>query len=73
MEQLESAFRAAGITVPFISNEKGQRSESWSTDYQDVGGAVDIYGKERLATLWSTPSRGTFLCLLVLNTLSLSD
>jgi len=44
MEQLENATRAAGITVPFISNEKGQRSQSWSTDYQDVGGAVDVYG-----------------------------
>jgi len=37
MEQLEAAFRAAGITVPLSSNEKGQRSESWSTDYQNVG------------------------------------
>ncbi|KAI0477066.1 family 35 glycosyl hydrolase [Xylariaceae sp. FL0804] len=44
MEQLENATRAAGITVPFSSNEKGQRSESWSTDYEDVGGAVNVYG-----------------------------
>ncbi|CAD6445310.1 06d14879-ff4d-406c-9ede-0e5b68d0c4e4 [Sclerotinia trifoliorum] len=44
MEQLETAFRAAGITVPFSHNEKGQRSESWSTDYENVGGAVNVYG-----------------------------
>lgn len=44
MEQIENATRSAGITVPFTSNEKGMRSMSWSTDYQDVGGAVDIYG-----------------------------
>ncbi|TVY59690.1 putative beta-galactosidase C, partial [Lachnellula suecica] len=44
MEQLETAFRAAGVTVPFTHNEKGQRSMSWSTDYQDVGGAVNVYG-----------------------------
>lgn len=44
MEQLEAAFRAAGSTIPFTSNEKGQRSQSWSTDYEDVGGAVNIYG-----------------------------
>lgn len=44
MEQLEAAFRAAGITVPFTHNEKGQRSQSWSTDYEDVGGAVNMYG-----------------------------
>lgn len=44
MEQLEQASRDAGISVPFSSNEKGQRSESWSTDYEDVGGAVNLYG-----------------------------
>lgn len=44
MEQIEAAFRAAGVVVPFTSNEKGMRSESWSVDYEDVGGAVDVYG-----------------------------
>ena len=44
MEQIEEAFREAGIVIPFTSNEKGERSESWSTDYEDVGGAVNIYG-----------------------------
>lgn len=44
MEQLKTAFRAAGITVPLTHNEKGMRSMSWSTDYQDVGGAVNMYG-----------------------------
>ena len=44
MEQVEAAFRAAGITVPFTSNEKGERSMSWSTDYENVGGAVNVYG-----------------------------
>jgi len=45
MQQLESAFRAAGVTVPFMSNEKGQRGQSWSRDYMNVGGAVDVYGE----------------------------
>lgn len=44
MEQLEKASRNAGIVVPFSSNEKGERSQSWSTDYEDVGGAVNVYG-----------------------------
>lgn len=44
MKQLEAAWHDAGMTVPSISNEKGQRSESWSIDYQDVGGAVNMYG-----------------------------
>ncbi len=44
MEQIEAAFRAAGVTVPFTSNEKGERSMSWSTDYENVGGPVNVYG-----------------------------
>ncbi|KAH6653967.1 family 35 glycosyl hydrolase [Truncatella angustata] len=44
MEQVEKAFRDVGVIVPFTHNEKGMRAQSWSTDYQNVGGAVDIYG-----------------------------
>ena len=44
MEQLEIAFKNSGITVPLTHNEKGMRSMSWSTDYKNVGGAVDVYG-----------------------------
>ncbi|KAF2026978.1 hypothetical protein EK21DRAFT_72984 [Setomelanomma holmii] len=44
MEQLKAAFKAAGITVPLTHNEKGLRSKSWSTDFNNVGGAVDVYG-----------------------------
>jgi hypothetical protein len=44
MEQVEQAFLDAGVTVPSTANEKGQRSMSWSTDYQNVGGAVNVYG-----------------------------
>ncbi|KFX91010.1 hypothetical protein V490_06125 [Pseudogymnoascus sp. VKM F-3557] len=44
MEQLKAAFLDAKITVPSTHNEKGQRAQSWSTDYLDVGGAVNIYG-----------------------------
>ncbi len=42
MEQIEQAFREAGVTVPFTSNEKGMRSESWSTDYENVGGVSHL-------------------------------
>lgn len=44
MEQIEAAFLEAGVVVPSTSNEKGMRSESWSVDYQNVGGAVNVYG-----------------------------
>jgi beta-galactosidase GanA len=44
MEQIKAAFAEAGIVVPSTHNEKGMRSMSWSTDYEDVGGAVNVYG-----------------------------
>ncbi|TIA26722.1 hypothetical protein D6C81_00485 [Aureobasidium pullulans] len=44
MEQLEKVAVDSGIVVPLTHNEKGQRGQSWSTDYQDVGGSVNIYG-----------------------------
>ncbi|KAH7078726.1 glycoside hydrolase superfamily [Paraphoma chrysanthemicola] len=44
MEQLKSAFKDAGIVVPLSHNEKGLRSKSWSTDYNNVGGAINVYG-----------------------------
>ncbi|KAJ5298628.1 lung carbonyl reductase [Penicillium atrosanguineum] len=44
MEQIAAAFSEAGVVVPSTHNEKGMRSMSWSTDYEDVGGAVNVYG-----------------------------
>ncbi|KAF1951789.1 hypothetical protein CC80DRAFT_597237 [Byssothecium circinans] len=44
MEQLKTAFKDSGVVVPLTHNEKGFRSKSWSTDYNNVGGAIDIYG-----------------------------
>lgn len=46
MEQLKAAFEDVGIVVPNTHNEKGLHEVSWSTDYQDVGGAVDIYAMD---------------------------
>lgn len=46
MEQLKAAFEDVGIVVPSSHNEKGLHEISWSTDYQDVGGAVNIYGMD---------------------------
>lgn len=44
MVQIDEAFQNAGVVVPSTHNEKGMRGQSWSTDYLDVGGSVDIYG-----------------------------
>ncbi|PIG89599.1 beta-galactosidase B [Aspergillus arachidicola] len=44
MKQVAKAFEEAGIVVPSSHNEKGMRTVSWSTDYKNVGGAVNVYG-----------------------------
>jgi len=44
MVQIGGAFKNVGAVVPSTHNEKGMRSQSWSKDYLDVGGSVDIYG-----------------------------
>lgn len=44
MEQIATAFDDAGVTVPSTHNEKGMRGQSWSTDFENVGGAVNVYG-----------------------------
>jgi hypothetical protein len=44
MKQIEKAFQDAGVIVPSTHNEKGMRAQSWSSDYKNVGGAVNIYG-----------------------------
>lgn len=44
MEQIKKAFKDAGVVVPLTHNEKGMRSRSWSTDYNNVGGAINVYG-----------------------------
>ena len=49
MEQIKTAFKDAGIVVPLTHNEKGFRGKSWSSDYNNVGGAVDIYGLDSYA------------------------
>lgn len=43
MIKLEEAFRDAGVVVPLTHNEKSMSRQSWSSDFQNVGGAVDVY------------------------------
>ncbi|KAE9985392.1 hypothetical protein BLS_008331 [Venturia inaequalis] len=60
MEQLKKAYRDAGIVVPFMHNEKGMRGQSWSTDYLNVGGAVNLYGLDSYpgGQVCTDPSKG---------------
>lgn len=59
MIQLEDAFKAAGIVVPLTHNEKGMRSQSWSSDYLDVGGSVDVYALDSYPGGLSCTNNGT--------------
>ncbi|KAL0931988.1 glycosyl hydrolase family 35 [Colletotrichum truncatum] len=59
MEQLKKAFHEAGVVVPLTHNEKGFRGRSWSTDYNNVGGAVNIYGLDSYPGGLSCTNPGT--------------
>jgi beta-galactosidase len=59
MTQLEDAFRDAGIVVPLTHNEKNMRAQSWSSDFQNVGGAVDIYALDNYPGAFSCTNNET--------------
>lgn len=44
MEQLTEAYDNANVTIPSTHNEVSMSTMSWSTDFEDVGGAVNVYG-----------------------------
>lgn len=60
MVQIDEAFKKAGVVVPSTHNEKGFRGQSWSKDYLDVGGSVDIYGLDSYPNGFNcaNPTRG---------------
>lgn len=44
MELLEANARTNGIDVPLYHNNPNMNSKSWSRDWSDAGGNVDVYG-----------------------------
>ncbi|PQE31790.1 beta-galactosidase b protein [Rutstroemia sp. NJR-2017a WRK4] len=53
MEALEASARAQGITIPFQANDPNLNSDSWSKDFYDGYGAVDIYGMDSYPACWT--------------------
>ncbi|TGO38258.1 hypothetical protein BHYA_0078g00100 [Botrytis hyacinthi] len=53
MEALEASARAQGITIPFQSNDPNLNSDSWSKDFYDGYGSVDIYGMDSYPACWT--------------------
>jgi hypothetical protein len=61
MELLEANARQNGIDIPLMVNDPNMNADSWSSDFSDAGGNVDVYGLD------SYPSVGH------IDTLSMSD
>ncbi|KAL0937067.1 glycosyl hydrolase family 35 [Colletotrichum truncatum] len=53
MELLESSHREWDIDVPFTANNPNMWSRSWSKDYSNVGGEVDVYGLDHYPACWT--------------------
>ncbi|OBT57300.1 hypothetical protein VE04_01746 [Pseudogymnoascus sp. 24MN13] len=53
MELMEASARRNGIDVPLIHNNPNMNTKSWSKDYSNEGGNVDIYSADHYPSCWS--------------------
>ncbi|KAF6839324.1 glycosyl hydrolase family 35 [Colletotrichum musicola] len=53
MELLEYNHREWGIDVPFTGNNPNMWTRSWSKDYSNVGGELDVYGLDHYPACWT--------------------
>ncbi|RKK85625.1 putative beta-galactosidase B [Fusarium oxysporum] len=53
MELLEGKTRDWDIDVPFTANNPNMWTRSWSKDYGNVGGEVDMYGLDHYPACWT--------------------
>ncbi|RAH41947.1 glycoside hydrolase family 35 protein [Aspergillus brunneoviolaceus CBS 621.78] len=53
MELLEASARDNGITVPLTFNDPNMNAKSWSSDWSDAGGNVDVTGVDSYPSCWS--------------------
>jgi beta-galactosidase GanA len=53
MELLENCARGSGVDIPLIANNPNLNTKSWSKDYSNEGGNVDIYGLDHYPSCWS--------------------
>jgi hypothetical protein len=53
MELMEASARKNGINVPLIHNNPNLNTKSWSKDFSNEGGNVDIYAADNYPSCWS--------------------
>lgn len=53
MELLEASARSNGINIPLTHNNPNMNSKSWSKDFSNAGGNVDVYGLDSYPACWS--------------------
>lgn len=53
MALLEASARASGIDVPLTHNNPNMNAKSWSKDFSDLPGNVDVVGLDSYPSCWS--------------------
>ena len=53
MELLEKSARDSGIDIPLFHNNPNMWTRSWSKDFSNVGGELDVYGIDHYPECWS--------------------
>ncbi|KAF4637265.1 hypothetical protein G7Y89_g814 [Cudoniella acicularis] len=53
MELLEASARSNGINIPLIHNNPNMNTKSWSKDFSNQGGNVDVYAVDHYPSCWS--------------------
>ncbi|KAF2092648.1 hypothetical protein NA57DRAFT_49846 [Rhizodiscina lignyota] len=53
VELLEKNARANGIDIPLYANNPNLNTKSWSKDFSNAGGNVDMYGVDNYPSCWS--------------------
>lgn len=73
MQLLEDAARANGIDVPLTHNNPNMKTYSWSKDFSNVTGNVDVVGLDSYPSCWScnlsecTGTNGKYVAYQVVN------
>jgi len=53
MEALDANARESGIDIPNYHNQPNLNTFSWSKDFSNVGGELDMYGVDSYPNCWS--------------------
>lgn len=66
MELLEAAARKNGIDVPLLANDPNMNDKSWSKDFSNAGGNLDVYGVDSYPSVGSASGKRLDLPLLII-------